>query len=282
MVRHIIPTTLVEALKYLNEGSFHIMAGGTDLMIQKRSTAGTPPRFAKDVLYIANLKELNYIQVDQKSKVLRIGAATKLEDISDHKDVPELLRKIIKEIGSPGIRHSGTIGGNIGNASPAGDSLVGLYLLDAQVKLLSVDGERILAIKHFITGVRKIDLKANELIKEIIIPISSFTAYRWVKVGGRRADSISKVSFAGAYRVEKEQVVDFRLAFGSVAAMVARNPILEKSLLNLSIEQIKSDLPRILDECNKMITPIDDQRSNKDYRRKVAINIAESFIKGLK
>lgn len=282
MVRHIIPSTLVEALKHLNEGPVHIMAGGTDLMIQKRSTAGTPPRFAKDVLYIANLKELEYIHVDAKDNSLHIGAASKLEDISHHNDVPNLLQSIIKEIGSPGIRHSGTIGGNIANASPAGDSLVGLYLLDAQIKVLSVDGERIIPIKDFITGVRRIDLKSNELIKEIVIPHSSFSAYRWLKVGGRRADSISKVSFAGAYKVVNDVVVDFRLAFGSVSAMVARSASLEKSLCNLTIAQIKADLPRILAECSKIISPIDDQRSNKEYRRKVAMNIVESFIKGLK
>lgn len=282
MVRHIIPSTLAEALQHLNEGPFHIMAGGTDLMIQKRSTAGTPPRFAKDVLYIANLKELEYIHVDDKDNSLHIGSASKLEDISHHKEVPGLLQSIIKEIGSPGIRHSGTIGGNIANASPAGDSLVGLYLLDAQIKVVSVDGERIIPIKDFITGVRRIDLKSNELIKEIIIPHSSFTAYRWLKVGGRRADSISKVSFAGGYKVVDDIVVDFRLAFGSVAAMVARSASLEKSLHNLTIAQIKADLPRIKDECSKIISPIDDQRSNKEYRQKVAMNIVESFIKGLK
>lgn len=282
MVRHIIPSNLAEALRYLSEGPFHIMAGGTDLMIQKRSSAGTPPKFTKDVLYIANLEELNYIKLDEQANVLRIGSATKLEDILKHNDVPALLRDIIKEIGSPGIRHSGTLGGNIANASPAGDSLAGLYLLDAQVKLLSVDGERIVAIKNFITGVRRIDLHANELIQEIIIPMIPLTGYKWVKVGGRRADSISKVSFAGAYLSCFGLVEDIRMVFGSVSAMVARSETLEKSLKNRTIEQIKADLPRILEQCDLLISPIDDQRSNKVYRRKVAGNIVMSFIEGLK
>ena len=282
MVRHIIPNNLKEALIYLTEGPFHIMAGGTDLMIQKRSSAGTPPKFVKDVLYIANLEELNYIKKDEAHNCLRIGAATKLEDICHHDDVPDLLKDVIREIGSPGIRHSGTLGGNIANASPAGDSLVALYLFDAEVVLLSVDGERTMLLKNFITGVRRIDLHANELIKEIIIPNVLMTNYKWYKVGGRRADSISKVSFAGLYLVNFGLVADIRFAFGSVSATVARSLELENSLKNRPIEQVIAELPRILEETNKLISPIDDQRSNKIYRRKVANNIMERFIKSMK
>ena len=281
MVRHIIPNNLNEALNLLNEGPFHIMAGGTDLMIQKRSTAGTPPKFAKDVLYIANLAELNYIKKDEEHRCVGIGAAAKLEDIYNHVDTPALLKDIIREIGSPGIRHSATLGGNIANASPAGDSLVALYLFDAEIVLLSVDGERIVPIKKFITGVRRIDLRSNELIKEIVIPIIPITAYKWYKVGGRRADSISKVSFAGVYLSNFGLVADIRFAFGSVSATVARSNELENSLKNRPIEQIIRDLPRILEEADKMISPIDDQRSNKIYRRKVAGNIMERFIKSI-
>ncbi|MFA5422110.1 MAG: FAD binding domain-containing protein [Bacilli bacterium] len=282
MVRHIIPNNLREALNYLNEGPFHIMAGGTDLMIQKRSSASTPPKFAKDVLYIANLDELNYIKFNDEKDALLIGAATKLEDIRLHPGVPDLLKDIIREIGSPSIRHSGTLGGNIANASPAGDSLVGLYLFDAQIKVLSVDGTRIIPIKNFITGVRRIDLKSNELIQEIIVPLIPLTGYKWVKVGGRRADSISKVSFAGSYLIYSGLVSDIRLVFGSVSATVARNKELENSLKNKPIDQIINDLPRILNECNNMIAPIDDQRSNKNYRRKVANNIVRMFITSMK
>ena len=282
MVKHIIPNNLQEALEVLNVGPCHIMAGGTDLMIQKRNTAGTPPKFTKDVCYIANLEELNYIKKDDKRNSIVIGACSKLEDISHHPDVPDLLKEVIREIGSPGIRHSATLAGNIANASPAGDSLVALYLYDAEVVVSSVDGERIIPIEKFITGVRKIDLRVNELIKEIIIPLLPITKYKWVKVGGRRADSISKVSFAGIYLVNFGLVSDIRLAFGSVAAMVARSHELENSLKNHTIEQIIDDLPRILEESNKLISPIDDQRSNKVYRRKVATNIIESFIKGMK
>lgn len=74
--------------------------------------AGLPilVKFAKDVLYIANLAELNYIKKDEAHRCIRIGAAAKLEDIYNHVDTPALLKDIIREIGSPGIRHSATLG----------------------------------------------------------------------------------------------------------------------------------------------------------------------------
>ncbi|NLN80326.1 MAG: xanthine dehydrogenase family protein subunit M [Erysipelotrichia bacterium] len=282
MVKHIIPNTLLETLEALNSSSYHIMAGGTDLMIQKRNSAGTVPKFSKNVLYIANLKELDFIRFDEKTCLSHIGAATKLEDIHTHEKVPPLLKDIIGDIGGPGIRHSGTLGGNIANASPAGDGLVGLYLLDAEIKITSLNDERIIPIKKFIKGVRFVDLKDNEIITEIIIPSCPFTNYKWVKVGGRKADSISKVSFAGLYKINNGLVEDIRFAFGSVATTVARNVELENSLKNKSIPAIIDELPRILEECDKIIAPISDQRSNKEYRRKVALNIVENFIKELK
>lgn len=282
MVKHIIPSTLKEALEALNSSSFHILAGGTDLMIQKRNSAGTVPKFSKNVLYISHLKELNFIRFDQETCMTHIGAITKLEDIHHHKQVPPLLRDIVGDIGGPGIRHTGTIGGNIANASPAGDTLVGLYLLDAQMKITSLNEERLVPIKNFIKGVRFVDLKENEMITEIIIPSCPYTNYQWVKVGGRRADSISKVSFAGLYKINNGLIEDIRFAFGSVSVTVARSLELESSLKNKTINEIIADLPRILEECNKIIAPITDQRSNENYRRQVALNIVENFIKELK
>jgi len=280
MVKHIIPLNLKSALTYLNEGTFQIIAGGTDLMIQKRSTAGTLPHFERDILYLANLEELRYI--NRKDGQIHIGSMTTLEEIIDHPDSPELLKEVIREMGSPAIRHAGTLGGNIGNASPAGDSLVGLYLLDAQVLLSSLEGNRLLPIEKVIIGVRKTVMKPNELIREIVIPETKFDQVKWVKVGGRQADAISKVSFAGAYRISNHQVVDFRLAFGAIGITVIRDRSIEKKSENHTVAEIISDLPEILKEYNNLISPIDDQRSNKIYRREVALNIAKDFVEKMK
>ena len=214
MVKHFIPRTLREALKILDTHSCYIMAGGTDLMVAKHQRSGLLPNFDMDVCYIANLKELNYLFEDEKG--VHIGAGVKLSDIEEFELVPELLRQIIHELASPNVRNMATMAGNVANASPAGDSIVGLYLLDAELELVSVRGSRMVPIKDFILSVRKIARKPNELIKEIFIPHHDDLNTYWRKVGSRAAESISKVTFAGGYEVEDGKIKDLRMAFGSV------------------------------------------------------------------
>jgi xanthine dehydrogenase FAD-binding subunit len=280
MVRHIIPESLHSALSYLNEGTFQVVAGGTDLMIQKRNTAGTLPRFEKDMLYLANLTELQYVRKIQSS--IHIGATTTLEDIMENHLTPDLLKKVIQEMASPAIRHVATLAGNIGNASPAGDSLVALYLLDTRIVVASLLEEREIPIQQFIKGVKKTTLAPNEMIREIVIPVHSFDAIVWQKVGGRRADAISKVSFAGAYRLEDGKVNDVRLAFGAISTTIIRDRQIERDIMGTESLKTEAYLQQITDKYALLMSPIDDQRSSKEYRKTVAINLAKSFLKKLK
>jgi len=276
MVRHIIPTSLNEALTYLSEGTFKIMAGGTDLMIQKRSSAGLPPKIGQDVLYLFNLAELRYIKTE--ANYFKIGAMTPLEDVYHHPATPQLLKQVIYEMASPGIRHMATIAGNIGNASPAGDSLVALYVLDALVKLASTSGTRLVPISDVIIGVRKTIIRPDELISEILIPINQFDVIVWRKVGGRRADAISKVSFAALIKKQNDIISDMRIAFGAVSTTVIRNRQIEVEMQGFSQQDLIAKLPDILKKYGEIINPIDDQRSSAKYRHGVAINMVRHLI----
>lgn len=276
MVNKFIPKSLQEALLILSQHDCYIMAGGTDLMVMKHRSSGLLPSFDKDIIYIANLQELNFIK--HVSGSLTIGATATYSDILKSPIVPQLLKDIIIEIASPSLRNMATLIGNIGNASPAGDSLVGLYLLDAQVELISLRGTRTMPISEFIYGVRRIHREKDELIKSVIIPAHHFTQVKWKKVGSRKAETISKITFAGAYTLEKGIVRDFRLAFGSVSITVVRRPELEAKYIGLSVKQFKDKISDILSDYGQYITPISDQRSTKDYRYKVAMNIARDFI----
>ncbi len=276
MVKHVIPKTLTEALDYLAIGTYKIMAGGTDLMIQKRAGAGVLPKFDGDILYVYNLKELTYIQ--DSSDCVKIGAMTPLEEILMSQTTPAPLKMIIKEMASPGIRHMATLAGNIGNASPAGDSLVALYCLDAQIVLKSKDRTRIVPIASFITDVRKTIKENNELIVEIRIPRVAYDKVFWHKVGGRQADAISKVSFMGMYRFSEDRLADLRIAFGAVAPTVVRSHALEESLIGLSRDEIRLQMTTILEKYQQLIAPIDDQRSSAKYRRIVTINLLHDMI----
>ena len=278
MIHYFVPSSLKEALKILNENDCYIFAGGTDLMVQKHLSSGLLPNFDKDVLFIMKINELNYIEKDNEDNI-HIGATTRYNEIEASSLIPEIYKTVIKEIASPNIRNMATLAGNIGNASPAGDSLLPLILNDAEVVLSSISGERIIKVQDFILGVKKLDRKQNEIIKEIVIKPQELN-YFYRKVGSRKAESITKVSFLGGYKIEKNRLVDFRVAFGSVSTKVVRNQEVENKYINKELKDI--DIESVFNDYTNLVTPITDQRSNKEYRHKVAMNLLKKFLKEIK
>ena len=278
-MKNLTPKSLQEALVLLNEGNYKILAGGTDLMIQRRSWSNMLPNFDKDTLLIFNLAELKYVKAEDDC--LHIGSATTLEELKYHELTPELLKQATEIMASPAIRNMATLGGNIGNASPAGDSLPNLYILNAMVVLESIERTRELPIEELILGPGKTALQKNEIIKEIKIPLNGFTNVSFDKVGGRKADAISKISFAGAAKVKNNIVQDFRVAFGAVGPTVVRVKKLENKIIGLPLDEFKQNVQDTLNEYSEFIRPINDQRSNKEYRKTVSLNLLKSFILGL-
>lgn len=278
MVKHFIPTTLAETLDILANHNVELIAGGTDLMVQRRTWANTTPNFTSTV-NICNLSELNYITLVDNE--LHIGATTPLTDIWIHQDTPELLKQSISIIASPALRNVATIAGNIGNASPAGDTLPILYLYDAKLVLLSKHNKRVVPVQDVILGPRRTIIAQDELIREIILPLHPFTTVRFDKVGGRKADAISKVSFSGAVLLDENRIRDIRFCFGAVGPTMIRNRSIEDTIIGCTIEELQQDIPRILNEYGSLVSPIDDQRSNKQYRKQVALNLLQDFIEQL-
>lgn len=275
MVKHFIPSSLDEALKILHTEKVEIIAGGTDLMVQRRKWANTVPQF-EQTMNLMHIPELSYIEA--KNGKLHIGSTTSLTEILKHKETPQLLRKTIEEIASPALRNVATVAGNIGNASPAGDTLPILYVLNAKVVLQSINSSRTVPIEEVITGPRKTIIQKNELIKEIIVPLIDFTSTTFTKVGGRKADAISKISFTGAVSIIDNIIIDIRIAFGAVGPVIVRNKEIENTMIEMTTDQIKDNLDVILDSYSEFITPIDDQRSNKEYRTHVALNLLMDFL----
>ena len=278
-MKNLIATSLEEVLVLLNEGDYKLLAGGTDLMIQNRAWSNTLPKFKEDTLLIYNLQELKYIF--EEEGCIHIGSGMTLEELKHHELTPRLLVEATEIMASPAIRNMATIGGNIGNASPAGDSLPVLYVLNALVVLKSVESIREVPIEELITGPGRKAMQKNEIITEVKIPINGFTSSVFNKIGGRKADAISKVSFAGVAKVKNNLVQDFRVAFGAVGPTVVRMKELEIDLIGQTVDEVKQDLHKILNKFGEFIKPIDDQRSNKEYRKTVAINLLKSFIEEL-
>lgn len=271
-----------EILDKLYEGPCTLLAGGTDIMVRHRRDAMLTPAIDGDILLIHRCQELQYIREEKDG--VHIGSMTRLEDMLHHPLIPQILKDAIYEMASVAIRNVATIGGNIGNASPAGDSLPVLYLLNTELVLASVEGERVVAIEDFIIGPGQIDLKSIELIKEIRIERHN-QPHMFKKIGSRKADTISKLSFAGSYKIENNQVIDLRLAFGAVYKTIVRNRALEQKAI-LALNQGNADslevvIQEILDDYSPLILPIDDQRSSKEYRKEVTIQVLKAFCESL-
>lgn len=279
MVEALMPKDLASALDLLEKNECVLFAGGTDLMVQKRSWSETIPKFDKPVMFLSGIKQLGHI-IDHPNHI-SIGAMVTLENLLVSDLTPKLLKRCIAEMAAPGIRNLATLAGNIGNASPAGDSLPVLYVLDAMVKIQSKSDSRLVNIADYIIGPRQTILAPNEMITEIQIPKRYFTNESFVKVGPRRSDTIAKLSLAGVASIENAVVTEIRIAFGAVYKTIVRDKLIEASLSGKSPSALRELVPEIIDKYSKLIVPIDDQRSSAQYRHQVSLNLLADFIRSL-
>jgi len=262
------PRSLRDALRMLDaEGPLVPMAGCTDLYVALNFGTLDGTKF----LNLWELAELRRIAV--RGDVLSIGALCTYTAIIESRVVQArvpMLAAASRQIGGVQIQNRGTIGGNIANASPAGDTLPVLAAADAIVVVKSSAGERRIPLTEFYAGYRKTVLAANELIVSVEIP--RIQGRQWFrKVGTRAAQSISKVVMAAVSGTRGKGQAAPRIALGSVAPTVIRLPLTEAALASgASI----TDAQRVLlDE----IAPIDDVRSTAEYRRRVAANLLAGF-----
>ena len=174
--------------------------------------------------------------------------------------------------------NAGTLGGNICNASPAGDTLPPLYAMDARVIVTSTEGDRTLPIEQFVTGPGTTALRCNELLREIIVPRRGWDIVCYRKVGTRRANALSKLSFAGLARVSGHGIEDVRMAFGAVAPTVLRCRAAEELVKNHATTLTPNLRERAASLCAEQIKPIDDQRSNARYRKRTCLRLLDRFI----
>jgi CO/xanthine dehydrogenase FAD-binding subunit len=276
MVNHYVAKNKKEALDHMKRTMCLPVAGGTDFTIKHRRGAGAGVASDKPLLFIGDLEELRFVSVERET--IRIGAATPLETIADHPLMPAMIKDVIETMASPGIRHTATLAGNIQNASPAGDSLLFLYLLNAVLVLESADNTHRVRIDEFISAPGSTGLKTDELITEIIMDHPAFTMHAFTKAGGRKADTISKLSFLGAATVDQKNITDFRVCFGAVYKTVIRDKPFETSLIQNTTSQFKKLKDDIHGHYASLISPITDQRSTADYRKKASLRLLDAFL----
>lgn len=282
MVRQTVPSyrlkSLEETIAQLCREECQILAGGTDLMVQHKSPRGAPAKFDKPIVFIDHLKELK--QIYMKNQDLYIGACSSYTELMEHRLIPKIVKKAIREIAAPAIRNRGTLGGNICNASPAGDTLPLLYIYNAKIRLRSSKGERVADIHDFIQGPRKVNRMKDEIVTEIILPYlqEDRTSFVFEKVANRRADAIAKISFAGLMRLDEGRIGDARFAFGAVGPTIVRSKAIEQKLIGEAFPLNDKVLDGVVADFDSIIKPIDDQRSTAVYRKTVALKLLRHFL----
>ncbi len=249
-----IPRTLDEALELRKNTGAIPLAGGTDLMVQHKKGIGCVPSFPAPIMIISNLKELKGITRDADGTVV-IGALTTASEIAESELVPYLVRTAASRMGAVALRNQATIGGNIGNASPKGDLPQPLILLDAEVILRSVDGERKMLLDKFITGSKRTELSSDEIITAIRIPVVPSTHLFYHKVGTRRANAISKLSLSCLALVEDGVVKDFRASSGAAGPKVRRSRDAENLIIGLRLDEITDHIGEFTKAWDAIISP---------------------------
>jgi CO/xanthine dehydrogenase FAD-binding subunit len=266
---------LEEALYMLKNGQCTVFAGGTDLMVKRKQWSGTLPKFTGTVVFIDNIEELMGIQrIDDK---LHVGAACTIAQMLESPLVPGFMKPALQQMASPAIRNMATLGGNICNSSPAGDSLPPLYAAEACLALQSAEGGRTLPISDFITGPGKNVLREDELLREVIIPLEDMNISEYRKVGTRKSTAISKLSFIGLAHTEGGRLLDIRLAFGAVGPAVIKDRDIEKEIVGMSLQGCLNTRV-IRDMYADKIKPIDDQRSTASYRKAASLKLLGDFL----
>jgi len=276
MVRAFRPESVNHALEIMSENQVIPLAGGTDLMVQRRAWSGLPPRFELPVLFIDHLEELQLLRKEEEQ--LRICAGCTFTSLLEHEAVPWEFKIVIAQIACPQIRNRGTIGGNICNASPAGDTLPLLYAFDAELALVRKNDSRKLPIEEFLTGPGQTVLEKDEILKEIVIPVYSFNTFFYRKVGARRANSCSKLSFTGCARVDGNKITDIRMSFGAVAPTIVRSREIEARLRGKTGKELNKLIPEIIDLYAELIKPIEDQRCTIRYRKTISLKLLHHFL----
>ncbi len=270
------PDTLKEALKIRAEKHAVPFLGGTDLMVQYRTQAGVLPAFPSPVLLLGHLKELSYIR--EGDDMLYIGAGATLNQIISHPAVPDLLKQAASQMASPALRNMATAAGNIGNASPAGDVICVLTVLDAVLLLGSARASRTVPLQEYITGPGASVLREDEIITEIQIPSAAFTCTMFRKVGTRRANALSKLSAAAAAESDRGRIASIRIALGAVAPVVLRSREIEAQARGIPLKELSRFSGELAARYGRLMQPISDQRSTAAYRRRTALAVVEQFL----
>ena len=272
MLAYARPTRIEDALRIIAGGGATILAGGTDYYASRVGKPLNEPIL--DITAIGGLR-----QIKESGDQWRFGAATTWTDVLEA-PLPQVfdgLKLAAREIGGVQIQNSGTLAGNLCNASPAADGVPVLLALDATVELSSLGAVRVLPLSEFILGPRKTAWRTDELLTAILIPKPRFEARsHFLKLGARRYLVISIAMASAVIEHESGIVRRARVALGSCSPVAMRLTSLEKALTGQPLNARLADIATF--EHLSQLAPIDDVRASAGYRRDSALTVVKRTL----
>lgn len=261
------PGTLPDLLDALNDTRGNVVAGGTDILPRMKHGL-----FPTAVLVDASrITELSFIR--ELEDQITIGALTTHQELTTSPVIQSANPALVaaaESIGCIQTRHRGTLGGNLVNASPAGDTIPPLIVFDTQVHLFCKGGERTIPLRDFLEGPGKPKLVPGELLHSVRYPrLKGAWGAAFQKMGKRKGMAIAVVSVAVAVHLDPAGVVQtVKIALGSVAPTVVCSPKAEQLLIGTEAgpEAVRAASEAVLED----ISPISDVRSTAEYRKHAA------------
>jgi len=259
------PGTLEEACRELVEGGGRLVAGGTDVIPQMLNGRFQAGRLV-DLSRLCGL--LSYIQT--REEWIAIGALTTYTEIVESPLLQACAPALVQAAASVGClqtRTRGTLGGNIGNASPAGDTLPPLLALDARVTLAGLGSERTVPLQALLHGPGQTAIEAGEVIREVLFKrLPDGVKSVFLKLGSRQGMAVSVVSMAVALGLDADGRVSLaRLSLGAVAPAAMRVPAAEDLLLGQPLDE--AHIRAAAETASRFCHPISDVRGTAEYRR---------------
>ena len=271
MVNGYKPTSLQEAIEIKSRTGAIPYAGGTDLMVKNIPGAV--------YLFLNDIDELR--QITEDDGYIRIGAAVTFTQAIGSDLVPRLMKEAVSRIAAPAIRNAGTFGGNLGNGSDKADSVLAGFALDARVRLVSAQGERVIPFDDFCVRRGVTNIRDDEIIAEILLPKEKCALpYYYKKVGGRSALAISRVALAGVYDVRDGIVKSLSLTVIGEGRFTRYREIEEK-LIGKAAEDIRANAAAYAAMFIQKMT-FTGGRVSAEYRKTVIGNLIGDYFASLK
>jgi CO/xanthine dehydrogenase FAD-binding subunit len=267
-IRYETPQSIAEAVRLMAaDPGAHVLAGGTDLLVQLRAGVRLPSAFVD----VKRIPELMSITID--SQGLRLGAATAAAVVGEHAGLRRLwpgLAESVQLIGSTQIQGRGSVGGNLCNASPAADTTCALIVNRAECIIAGPDGERAVAVEEFCIAPGRTVLRRGELLVALRVPHpAARSSDAYLRLIPRSEMDIAVVGAAVSVTLDARGVcTGARVAIGAVAPTALRVPEAERALVGSSLDE--ASLKRAAAAASAAARPIGDKRGTAAYRRTVA------------